>query len=101
MDGAVSSRAAAPVASRARPVRRLRDRVFSRRRIPLVIALAVIGSLIVASNPSQVGMAIERFHVRDIPVIVGLSLGYYVLQGVRWWTLLRIITDRPPWARRC
>jgi len=62
----------------------------------MVLALAVLGSLIVASNPSQVGTAIERFHVRDIPIIVGLSLGYYVLQGVRWWTLLRIITTRPP-----
>jgi uncharacterized membrane protein YbhN (UPF0104 family) len=74
----------------------MRQRIFSRRRIPLVLALAVIGSLIVASNPSQVGSAIERFHVRDIPIIVGLSVGYYVLQGVRWWTLLRIVTPKPP-----
>jgi uncharacterized membrane protein YbhN (UPF0104 family) len=80
----------------ARPPRTLRQRIFSRRRIPLVLALVVIGSLIVASNPSQVGSAIEHFHIRDIPIIVGLSVGYYVLQGVRWWTLLRIVTTRPP-----
>ncbi len=79
-----------------RPRRTLRQRIFSRRRIPLLLALAVIGSLIVASNPGQVGSAIERFHVRDIPIIVGLSVGYYVLQGVRWWTLLRIVTVKPP-----
>ncbi|MDQ6857245.1 MAG: flippase-like domain-containing protein [Candidatus Dormibacteraeota bacterium] len=80
----------------ARPRRTIRQRIFSRRRIPLLLALAVIASLIVASNPSQVGSAIERFHVRDIPIIVGLSVGYYVLQGVRWWTLLRIVSNRPP-----
>ncbi len=79
-----------------RAPRTLRQRIFSRRHIPLVLALVVLGSLIVASNPAQVGTAIERFHIRDIPIIVGLSLGYYVLQGVRWWTLLRIITTRPP-----
>jgi len=62
----------------------------------VVLALLVIGSLIVASNPAQVGRAIERFHIQDIPIIVGLSVGYYVLQGVRWWTLLRIVTTRPP-----
>ena len=79
----------------ATPARTLRQRVLSPRRIPLVLALLVVGSLIVASNPSQVGSAIARFHVRDIPIIVGLSVGYYVLQGVRWWTLLRIVTKAP------
>jgi uncharacterized protein (TIRG00374 family) len=80
----------------ARPQRTLREDVFSRRRIPVVLALLVIGSLIVASNPAQVGRAIERFHIHDIPIIVGLSIGYYILQGVRWWTLLRIVTPDPP-----
>jgi uncharacterized protein (TIRG00374 family) len=74
----------------------MRARIFSRRRIPVVLALLVIGSLIVASNPSQVGSAIERFHLRDLPIIVALSVGYYLLQGVRWWTLLRIVTTKPP-----
>jgi uncharacterized membrane protein YbhN (UPF0104 family) len=83
-------------AAAAPPRRTLQQRIFSRRRIPLALALVVIGSLIVASNPSHVGSAIERFHVRDIPIIIGLSVGYYVLQGVRWWTLLRIVTSRPP-----
>jgi uncharacterized membrane protein YbhN (UPF0104 family) len=88
--------AASPAATVARPRRTMRQRVFSKRRIPTVIAALVIGSLIVASNPSQVGSAIEHFHVRDIPIVVGLSVGYYLLQGVRWWTLLRIVTRKPP-----
>jgi uncharacterized membrane protein YbhN (UPF0104 family) len=76
--------------------RTFRQRVLSRRRIPLVLALMVIGLLIVASNPGQVGSAIQHFHLRDIPIVVGLSVGYYILQGVRWWTLLRIIAPRAP-----
>lgn len=63
-----------------------------------MLALLVIGSLIVASNPSQVGSAIDHFHLRDLPILIGLSMGYYLLQGVRWWTLLRIVTrtSEPP-----
>jgi uncharacterized membrane protein YbhN (UPF0104 family) len=76
--------------------RPLRQRIFSRRRIPLVLALLIIGSLIVASNPSQVGTAIKSFSIRDIPIVVGLSVGYYILQGLRWWTLLRVVSARPP-----
>jgi uncharacterized membrane protein YbhN (UPF0104 family) len=88
--------AASPASMVARPRRTMRQRVFSRRRIPTLLAVLVIGSLIVASNPSQVGRAIEHFTVRDIPIVVGLSVGYYLLQGVRWWTLLRIVTRKPP-----
>lgn len=78
------------------PVRTLRDRILSRRRIPLVLALLVIGSLIVASNPSQVGTAIQHFHLSDLPVVLALSLGYYILQGVRWWALLRVVARPVP-----
>jgi uncharacterized membrane protein YbhN (UPF0104 family) len=74
----------------------IRQRLFSRRRIPVFVALVVIGSLVIASNPGQVGGAIRHFHLRDIPIVVGLSVGYYILQGVRWWTLLRIVARRPP-----
>ncbi len=92
----MTSGAATPTSLVARPRRSLRQRVFSRRRIPTLLAFLVIGSLIVASNPGQVGRAIEHFHLLDIPIVVGLSIGYYVLQGVRWWTLLRIVAKQPP-----
>ncbi len=92
MNAGATSRASAV----ARPRRTLRQRAFSRRRIPMLVAFVVIGSLIVASNPSQVAGAIEHFHLRDLPILIGLSVGYYVLQGVRWWTLLRIVVRRPP-----
>jgi uncharacterized protein (TIRG00374 family) len=55
-----------------------------------------IASLILASNPGQVGEAIRKFHLEDIPVVLALSIGYYVLQGVRWWTLLRVVSRQPP-----
>jgi uncharacterized membrane protein YbhN (UPF0104 family) len=76
--------------------RGLAARLFSRRRIPMVLALAAIASLILVANPGQVGSSIQHFRLLDIPIVVGLSLGYYVLQGVRWWTLLRIVSNRPP-----
>jgi uncharacterized membrane protein YbhN (UPF0104 family) len=94
---ATSDRAATTSAGRAMPLRgTLRRRILSRRRIPAVVALLVIGSLVIASNPGQVGSAIQHFHLRDIPIVVGLSVGYYILQGVRWWTLLRLVARRPP-----
>jgi uncharacterized membrane protein YbhN (UPF0104 family) len=93
---AVNAGASARAARVARPARTIRQRIFSRRRIPVVVAFVVIGSLIVASNPGQVGRAIEHFHLLDIPIVVGLSVGYYLLQGVRWWTLLRLVSRRPP-----
>jgi uncharacterized membrane protein YbhN (UPF0104 family) len=95
-EGAAMKPGATSTSLVARPRRTLRQRVFSRRRIPTLLALLVIGSLIVASNPGQVGRAIEHFHLIDIPIVVGLSVGYYVLQGVRWWTLLRIVAKQPP-----
>lgn len=80
----------------ARPRRSLRSRLINKRRIPMLLALVVIGSLILVGNPAQVGNAIRHFHLSDIPIVLGLSVGYYILQGVRWWTLLRIVTPDPP-----
>ncbi len=94
---ATSDRGPMAGARRSRPLHpTIRQRVFSRRRIPVVVALLVIGSLVVASNPGQVGGAIRHFHLRDIPIVIGLSVGYYILQGVRWWTLLRVVARPPP-----
>jgi uncharacterized membrane protein YbhN (UPF0104 family) len=92
----VNVRATSRATRVARPRRSLRQRALSRRRIPLLIALVVIGSLILASNPREFGTAIEHFHLRDLPIVIALSVGYYVLQGVRWWTLLRLVVRRPP-----
>ena len=47
-----------------------------------------IGTLIVAVNPRQIGSQAQHFSLVAVPFVVVLSLGYYLLQGVRWHFLL-------------
>jgi uncharacterized protein (TIRG00374 family) len=51
-------------------------------------------ALIVACNPFALGGAFARFDLLLIPAILGLSAAYYVLQGLRWYFLLRDIGAR-------
>ena len=69
----------------------LRRGALLRTGVPIGLALAAIVSLIVAANPGQFGESVKDFHLEYVPFILVLSIGYYVLQGVRWWTLLRVI----------
>lgn len=62
--------------------------------VPLVIAVAAVVALVLAINPRQFAHAAEGFDVRTVPAVVALSLGYYLLQGVRWHFLLRTIGVR-------
>ena len=40
-------------------------------------------------NPRQIGTQAQHFSLVAVPFVVVLSLGYYLLQGVRWHFLLR------------
>ncbi|MGO8685579.1 MAG: lysylphosphatidylglycerol synthase transmembrane domain-containing protein [Candidatus Dormibacteria bacterium] len=62
--------------------------------IPIGCGLAAIVALIIASNPFALGGAISRFDLLLIPAILGLSAAYYVLQGLRWYFLLRDVGSR-------
>ncbi|HUY96888.1 MAG TPA: lysylphosphatidylglycerol synthase transmembrane domain-containing protein [Verrucomicrobiae bacterium] len=77
----------------------------ARRRLPrprlgtwlsVVVGLAAVAALIVLINPALLGRALEHFQLELIPAIVIASLGYYVLQGVRWQFLLRDAAVRLP-----
>ncbi len=59
--------------------------------IPTVVGVGAVVALVVASNPGDLGRAIARFDLLLIPVILALSASFYVLQGVRWYFLLRDI----------
>jgi len=59
-----------------------------RSLIPPAIGVAAIVALILAIDPADFRRAIEHFNVALIPAIVAISLGYYVLQGIRWYFLL-------------
>ncbi|HEV7677788.1 MAG TPA: lysylphosphatidylglycerol synthase transmembrane domain-containing protein [Candidatus Dormibacteraeota bacterium] len=60
-----------------------------RALIPFAIGLAAIVALIVAVNPRQIGTQAQHFSLVAVPFVVALSIGYYLLQGVRWHFLLR------------
>jgi len=51
-------------------------------------------ALVVASNPSALGRAIARFNLLLIAPILALSASFYVLQGLRWYFLLRDVGAR-------
>jgi glycosyltransferase 2 family protein len=67
----------------------------SRRRwigyIPLLFALGAIAALLVYADPHKIGIAFQRFNLVYIPVVVVLAVGFYLVQGVRWWTLNRAL----------
>jgi glycosyltransferase 2 family protein len=73
------------------PVRR---HLHLRQLVPTAIGLGAIVALILASNPDQLGGAVSRFSLLLIPPILALSAGFYVLQGLRWFFLLREVGAR-------
>ncbi|TMC48595.1 MAG: flippase-like domain-containing protein [Chloroflexi bacterium] len=65
-----------------------------RKIIPFAVGVAAIVALVLAVNPRSLGGVIEHFDVRALPVIVALSMTYYLLQGLRWHYLLRVVGVR-------
>jgi uncharacterized protein (TIRG00374 family) len=67
----------------------------SRRRwlayLPLLLALGAIATLLVYADPHKIGIAFQRFNLVYIPIVVALAVGFYLVQGVRWWTLNRAL----------
>lgn len=67
----------------------------SRRRwiayLPLLLALGAIAALLVYADPRKIGIAFERFNLEYVPIVVVLGVGFYVVQGIRWWTLNRAL----------
>ena len=72
----------------------------SRRRwlayLPLLLALGAIAALLVYADPHKIGIAFQRFNLVYIPIVVVLSVGFYAVQGIRWWTLNRALGIRFP-----
>jgi uncharacterized protein (TIRG00374 family) len=72
----------------------------SRRRwvayIPLLFAFGAIAALLVYADPHKIGIAFQRFNLIYIPLVVVLAVGFYAVQGVRWWTLNRALGIKFP-----
>ncbi len=77
-------------------VRGLAGRAHLGTWLSVAVGLGAVAALIVLFNPARVGHALAHFELALIPLIVVASLGYYVLQGVRWQFLLRDAAIRLP-----
>lgn len=62
-----------------------------RRVIPILIAAAALVGLVIVVNPRALATALQRFNPVVIPIVLALSVGWYVFQGVRWHFLLRSV----------
>jgi glycosyltransferase 2 family protein len=70
---------------------RARELHLLRRVGPMAIGVAAIAALVLGIDPKQFGAAVEHFRLALLPAIVAVSVGYYLLQGVRWHQLLRAV----------
>lgn len=73
------------------PTPRSRVGAVVRRGLPVLIALAALTALVMLVNPRALASALQRFNPLVIPLVLGLSIGWYGLQGVRWHLLLRSV----------
>jgi uncharacterized protein (TIRG00374 family) len=71
------------------PPRRTRRRWLA--YLPLLFALGAIAALLIYADPRKIGVAFERFNLEYVPIVVVLAVGFYIVQGVRWWTLNRAL----------
>ncbi len=60
------------------------------------MGIAAVVVLLLVIQPSRFATAVSHFSLAVIPVIALLSVCYYLLQGVRWWTLLRAVDVHEP-----
>ncbi|HVA21704.1 MAG TPA: lysylphosphatidylglycerol synthase transmembrane domain-containing protein [Candidatus Micrarchaeia archaeon] len=61
---------------------------------PYLIGLAVIVGLVLAVSPGRFATAARRFDPAFAPIVAGLCLVYYLLQGLRWQPLLQAVGAR-------
>ena len=64
------------------------------RALPIVLALAAIGSLLVAVNPRAVVGSLGQFDLRAAVPLLLVGAAFYLLQGWRWHLLLRAVGVR-------
>jgi uncharacterized membrane protein YbhN (UPF0104 family) len=60
-----------------------------RRVLPALISLAILGLIIEYVQPSHLGSALSRFHLAYLPIVMALSMGYYLLKGYQWHLFLK------------
>ncbi len=76
------------------PLRRVLKSPRARSALVVTLALGAVAALILTADPAHIGTTFEKFNLSYLPIVVGLSLGFYALQGLRWWTLNRALGIR-------
>lgn len=71
---------------------------LARRVLPLLVVAATIGGLVLAVDPGRFASALSRLNLALLPPILALGVLFYLLQGLRWHTLLRVVGVRLGWA---
>jgi glycosyltransferase 2 family protein len=69
-------------------------RTVLKRALPVLVAAATMGALILAVDPRQFASAMARFNLRTVPAILALAVAFYAVQGIRWHQLLRVASVR-------
>jgi uncharacterized protein (TIRG00374 family) len=64
--------------------------------LPVLLALGAIAALLVYADPRKIGIAFQRFNLVYIPLVLVLAVGFYIVQGIRWWTLNRALGIKFP-----
>jgi uncharacterized protein (TIRG00374 family) len=64
--------------------------------LPVLFALGAIAALLVYADPRKIGIAFQHFNLVYIPIVIVLAVGFYLVQGVRWWTLNRALGIKFP-----
>jgi glycosyltransferase 2 family protein len=64
-----------------------------------VLGVAAVVTLLVVLKPAQFAHSVAGFRLWSVPAVVGLSMLYYLLQGLRWQPLLRAVGVRLPLGR--
>ncbi|MGH7705443.1 MAG: lysylphosphatidylglycerol synthase transmembrane domain-containing protein [Candidatus Dormibacteria bacterium] len=60
-----------------------------RQLLPALVSLAILGLIVEYVRPADLGHALERFHLGYLPIVLALSLGYYLLKGYQWHLFLK------------
>jgi glycosyltransferase 2 family protein len=68
-------------------------RRLQRLIVPAVLA-GTLAALVLAVNPREFASSFARLDLRLVPVIIGLSVAFFVMQGLRWHILLAEVGAR-------
>jgi len=60
-----------------------------RRLVPALISLAILGLIVAYVRPDELGAALSRFQLAYLPLVLCLSLAYYLLKGYQWHLFLK------------